>query len=57
MLVETVFSLFTTVLKAKKLSQRVWPALQARIAYLIAAFNLCTAWTGEIKLALADFAL
>jgi hypothetical protein len=57
MLIETVFSLFTTVLRLKKLSQRVWAALRARLAYAIAAYNLCTAWSGEVKLELAPFAL
>lgn len=57
MTIETVFSLFTTVLHLKKLSQRVWPALRARLAYTVAAFNLCTSWSGEVKLELAPFAL
>lgn len=57
MLIETIFSLFTTVLRLKKLSQRVWQALRARVAYTIAAYNLCIAWSGEIKLELAPFAL
>ena len=57
MLVETLFSMFTNVLHLKKLSHRVWPALRARLAYTMAAFNLCTAWDGEVKLQLAPFAL
>ncbi|HEX8234565.1 MAG TPA: hypothetical protein VF600_01275 [Abditibacteriaceae bacterium] len=57
MIVETVFSLFTVVLKLKKLTHRLLAPLQARFAYACAAFNLCTAWNGEIKLQLAPFAL
>lgn len=57
MVIETLNSLFTTVLKLKKLTNRTWPALDARLAYVAAAFNICTAWTGEVALALADFAL
>ena len=57
MLVETVFSLLTTVLRLKKLAHRVWKALQARLAYTVAAYNLCIAWSGQVKLELAPFAL
>lgn len=57
MLIETVFSLFTTVLHLKKLTQRERWALHTRLAYVMAAFNLCTAWTGKVKLELAPFAL
>lgn len=57
MLIETVFSLFTGVLRLKKLAHRVWPALQARLAYAVAAYNLCITWAGSIKLQLAPFAL
>ena len=57
MLIETLNSIFTTVLKLKKLTNRSWTSLRARLAFVLAAFNLCTAWDGEIKLSLADFAL
>ena len=57
LIIETLFSLFTTVLHLKKLSVRVASALQARLAYVVAAFNLCTMWEGEVKLQLAPFAL
>ncbi|PQV62588.1 hypothetical protein B1R32_12826, partial [Abditibacterium utsteinense] len=57
MLVETLFSLFTTVLHLKKLAHRKWSALRARLAYTVAPYNLCTAWSGEVKLQLATFAL
>lgn len=57
MTIETVFSLFTGVLGLKKMSNRRWPALRARLSYVVAAFNLCTSWTGQVTLKLAEFAL
>jgi hypothetical protein len=57
MIVETLFSLFTNVLHLKKLSNRVWGTLRARLAHTVAAYNLCTAWNTEVKLQLAPFAL
>jgi len=57
MTVETVFSLFTGVLHLKKVAHRSWLGLQARLAYVLAAFNLCIVWSGEVKLSIADFAL
>ncbi len=57
MLIETIFSLFTRVLGLKRMSNRTWPALRARLAYVVAAFNICINWTGKVKLQLADFAL
>ena len=41
----------------KKLAHRVWKALQARLAYTVAAYNLCITWSGQVKLELAPFAL
>ena len=57
MIVETVFSLFTVILKMKKLTHRLLAPLKARLAYTCAVFNLCTAWNGQVKLQLAPFAL
>ena len=57
MIVETVFSLFTVILKMKKLTHRLLAPLKARLAYTCAVFNLCTAWHGKVKLQLAPFAL
>jgi len=57
MVIETVNSLLTTVLKLKKLSNRTGRSLRARLNYVAAAFNLRTAWTEEVKLSLVDFAL
>lgn len=55
--VETVFSLFTVILKMKKLTHRLFAPLKARLAYTCAVFNLCTAWNGKVKLQFAPFAL
>lgn len=57
MIIETVFSLFTVILKMKKLTHRLMAPLQARLAYTCAVFNICTAWDGDVKLQLAPFAL
>jgi hypothetical protein len=57
MIIETVFSLWTVILKTKKLTHRLLAPLKARLAYTCAVFNLCTAWNGEVKLELAPFAL
>lgn len=57
MIIETLFSLFTVILKMKKLTHRLMAPLRARLAYTCAVFNLCTSWTGEVKLQLAPFAL
>jgi hypothetical protein len=57
MLVETVLSLFTRVLRLKKLTCRTWNGLNTRLAYALAAFNLCVQWNGTVQLSLANFAL
>jgi hypothetical protein len=57
MVVETVFSLFTRVLHLKKVAHRSWAGLRTRLAYAVTAFNLCTSWTGQVKISLAEFAL
>ena len=57
MLIETVFSLFTVVLRLKKLTYRRTNPLLARLAYTCAIFNLCINWSGQVRLQLAPFAL
>lgn len=59
MIVETVFSLFTTVLGLKKLSHRLLIPLKARLAYTCAIFNLCLNWNdpNEPTLSLINFKL
>jgi hypothetical protein len=46
MVVETVLSLLTTVCRLKKLSQRTWDNLRARLAYTMAIFNVLVQWNG-----------
>lgn len=46
MCVETVFSMLTVVCRAKQMRQRVWEYFTARLAYLLAAFNLLAQWDG-----------
>jgi hypothetical protein len=64
MLVETVLSMFTTVCHLKKLSQRTWPHLHARLAFTMALFNVLVHWdgfavdeNGNIHLEIAKFSL
>ena len=57
MTIETLFSLFTTVLRLKKLAHRLLEPLKARLAYTCALCNLCFDWNGETKLQLAQFKL
>ena len=63
MLVETVFSLLTTIFRGKKVRQRVWEYFQARVAWTMAAFNLLAQWGLEvddrdfIHLSIAEFSL
>ena len=48
MLVETVLSMMTTVFHSKKVSHRVWDDFRARLAWMMAAFNLLARWGMEI---------
>ena len=63
MLVETIFSLLTTVFHGKKVRQRVWEYFQARVAWTMAAFNLLAQWGLEVDdsnflhLSIAEFSL
>jgi hypothetical protein len=63
MLVETIFSLLTTVFLCKKVGQRVWGYFRARVAWTMAAFNLLAQWGLEvddnhsIHLSIAEFSL
>jgi hypothetical protein len=63
MLVETIFSLLTTVFHGKKVRQRVWGYFRARVAWTMAAFNLLAQWGLEvddnhsIHLSIAEFSL
>lgn len=57
MLVETLFSLLTTVLGLKKLTHRLLAPLKARLAYTCAVCNLCFDWGDHTLLQLAPFKL
>ena len=64
MLVETVLSMLTTVCHFKKVGHRVWEYFQARLAFMMAAFNLLIGWyglrpddRGIVHLSIAEFSL
>jgi hypothetical protein len=64
MLVETVLSMLTSVCHLKKVGHRAWVYFGARLAFVMAAFNLCAAWhglvpdeEGFIRLSIAEFSL
>jgi hypothetical protein len=64
MVVETILSLLTTVCRLKKVSQRTWAGLRARLAYTMAVFNVLALWDGisvdehgNIHLSIAEFSL
>jgi hypothetical protein len=64
MLVETVLSLLTRILGAKKMLERSWQGVIRHVAYLLALFNLLVDWQGQepdaqgrVPLALATFCL
>lgn len=64
MVVETVLSLLTRVVRLKHLSHRSWRNLAARLAYTMALFNVLVQWDGiavdddgNIHLSIAEFAL
>lgn len=46
MLVETVLSMLTNTCHLKKVGHRAWSGLKARVAFAMAAFNLCSRWDG-----------
>lgn len=64
MVVETVLSLLTRVSQAKRMCHRNWDALAARLAYLLAAFNVLAGWhglqpdeQGFVRISIAEFSL
>jgi hypothetical protein len=62
-LVETIFSLLPTVFHGKKVRQRVWEYVHARVAWTMAAFHLLAQWGLEVDdhhfthLSIAEFSL
>ena len=64
MVVETFFSMLTSVCHLKKMGQRAWAYLKARLAHTAAMFNLLAQWdglrpdeNGFVPLSLAQFSL
>lgn len=64
MVVETVWSMLTTVCHFKKMAHRVWAYFRARLAFTLAAFNILVQWhglkpdeEGLIRLSIAQFSL
>jgi len=64
MVVETVLAMLTHVCYLKKVSQRSWPYLLARLSFTMALFNVLTQWhgvsiddTGTVQLSIAQFNL
>ena len=48
MLIETVFSMLTTICHFKKVGHRVWTYFESRLAYTMGLFNLLVQWDGLI---------
>lgn len=64
MVVETVLSMLTTLSHLNKVSHRIAPYVQARLAFTMAVFNLLTQWyglpadaDGFVPLSMAEFSL
>jgi len=64
MIIETVLSMLTTICHFKKISQRVWDYFKARLAFMMAAYNILVQWhglrpdaNGLVHLSIAEFGL
>jgi hypothetical protein len=66
MIIEEVFSMLTTVCHLKKMSSRVWAYVRARLAFVVAVFNLLVQWNdlkpdpdeaGVVHMSIAQFSL
>jgi hypothetical protein len=63
MVVETVFSMLTTVFQSKKVGHHRWAYFRARVAWIMAAFNILAQWTlevdeqGMVHMSIAEFGL
>ena len=65
MLIETLFSQVAGVLCLKKIGQRAWSYVEARLAFATAAYNLLISWGGQlatderghVRLSIAEFSL
>lgn len=64
MVIETVLSMLTVVCSFKKVFHRTWAQFEARLAFMMATFNILVQWdglkpddTGFIPLSIAQFSL
>ena len=65
MLIETLFSQLGGSFSLKKTSQRVWHRVEAKLAFVAAAYNLLISWGGQlvtdeqgcVRLSIAEFVL
>lgn len=64
MIIETMFSMLTTVCHLKRITHRTWDYFKARLAFTMAAYNLLVQWhglkpdhNGVIHLSIAEFSL
>jgi hypothetical protein len=64
MIVETVLSMLTVISNFKKVFHRTWRQFQARLAYMMAGFNIFASWggltpdeNGFVPLSIAQFSL
>jgi hypothetical protein len=64
MVVETVLAMLTRVCQLKKMSQRRWPYVLARLSFTMALFNVLVQWDGlqvnedgHVPLSMAQFSL
>jgi hypothetical protein len=64
MVVETVLAMLTRVCQLKKMSQRRWPYVLARLSFTMALFNVLVHWDGfrvnedgHVPLSMAQFSL
>jgi len=48
MLIETIFSVFVSVFGMKKISDRTWLSVEARLYFASAAYNVLMDWTEEL---------
>ena len=64
MVIETVYSMLTTICRFKHMTHRVWEYFQAHLAFAVALFNILVQWhgfqpneEGFFELSIAEFSL
>jgi len=55
MLVETVLAMMSGVCRLKKVAHRTWAAVQTRLAFPLATFNLLVQWPGLNQMLTGSF--